>query len=210
MNYSLNEVEALAKKAVRGAGYPWGVAEDAGKAIRLLSAHTLPGCDALAALLERIDRSSDFSQLTPNPQMDTWSGRMGTLCPILTGITLSDFHAELHHRTITLQNVYSPLIVTAFAALASQQLARNVTAIWPSTEFVTDGEQCSTTGDWRALVTENAQSLTIGAGGDLAKVNERTTRPAVGSSSWQTLNKFAHRTYAPDTETSRTLGAGPD
>ena len=32
MNLSLNEVDAMAKKAARGAGYSWGLAEEAGKA----------------------------------------------------------------------------------------------------------------------------------------------------------------------------------
>ena len=37
MSYSLNEFEALALKAARGAGLPWGLAEEAGKAVRILS-----------------------------------------------------------------------------------------------------------------------------------------------------------------------------
>ena len=32
MSLSLNEVESTAKKAARGAGYPWGLAEEAAKA----------------------------------------------------------------------------------------------------------------------------------------------------------------------------------
>ncbi|NND22495.1 MAG: DUF3726 domain-containing protein, partial [Silicimonas sp.] len=41
MSYSLNEVEATAKKAARGAGYPWGLAEEAAKATRWLCAHDI-------------------------------------------------------------------------------------------------------------------------------------------------------------------------
>ena len=35
MNFSLNEMEAIAKRAARGAGYPWGLAEEASKATPL-------------------------------------------------------------------------------------------------------------------------------------------------------------------------------
>ena len=37
MNVSMNEVESMAKTAARGAGYSWGLAEEAGKATRWLS-----------------------------------------------------------------------------------------------------------------------------------------------------------------------------
>ena len=47
MNLSLNEVEATAKKATRGAGYPWGLAEEAGKAVRWLCG---AGCGWLRGL----------------------------------------------------------------------------------------------------------------------------------------------------------------
>ena len=31
MNWSLNELDAMARKAARGAGYSWGLAEEAGR-----------------------------------------------------------------------------------------------------------------------------------------------------------------------------------
>ena len=43
MTFSLNEIEAIGKRAARGAGLPWGLAEEAGKAARWLTARGLPG-----------------------------------------------------------------------------------------------------------------------------------------------------------------------
>ena len=48
---SLGEAEALAREAARGAGLPWGLAEEAGRAARALCAADLPGLDALALRL---------------------------------------------------------------------------------------------------------------------------------------------------------------
>ena len=42
MTWSLNEIESLAKKAARGAGLDWGLAEEAGKTTR---------CWVIAALI---------------------------------------------------------------------------------------------------------------------------------------------------------------
>lgn len=55
MVLSLNEVQVTAKKAARGAGYPWGIAEEAGQAARWLCSHGLDGCAALAGVLARFD-----------------------------------------------------------------------------------------------------------------------------------------------------------
>jgi hypothetical protein len=49
--WSLNEIEALAGKAARGAGYDWGLAEEAGQSVRWLEARDFRGADALMAAI---------------------------------------------------------------------------------------------------------------------------------------------------------------
>ena len=51
MSYSLNEMEATAKRAARGAGYSWGLAEEASKATRWLCTQGLDGAAELAHVL---------------------------------------------------------------------------------------------------------------------------------------------------------------
>ncbi|KMW60818.1 hypothetical protein AIOL_000983 [Candidatus Rhodobacter oscarellae] len=48
---SLGELQALAAKAARGAGLSWGLAEEAGWAVRWLEARGLAGAAALAGVL---------------------------------------------------------------------------------------------------------------------------------------------------------------
>ena len=55
MTWSIGELGTLAQRAVRGAGQPWGVAEEAGWAVRWLARSGLPGVDVLAAALETGD-----------------------------------------------------------------------------------------------------------------------------------------------------------
>ena len=57
MSRSLGEMAGLATKAVRGAGQPWGVAEEAGWALRWLGRAGLAGPAALARALEAGDLS---------------------------------------------------------------------------------------------------------------------------------------------------------
>jgi len=87
VSWSLNEIESLAKKATRGAGRSWGLAEEAGKATRWLCAAGLPGAEALAALLERTDGTA-HADLSPALSGDRWQARGGTLCPLIAGAAL--------------------------------------------------------------------------------------------------------------------------
>ena len=57
MSWSLGETSALAIKAVRGAGEPWGVAQEAGWAVRWLARAGMPGVSALARAIEANDLS---------------------------------------------------------------------------------------------------------------------------------------------------------
>ena len=53
-NLSLNEIDACTKKAARGAGMSWGLAEEAGKAVRWLARYNLPNIELIVPLLEQI------------------------------------------------------------------------------------------------------------------------------------------------------------
>ena len=44
MTWSLNELEAEVKKAIKGAGLSWGLAEEGSKAVRWLAAHGADRC----------------------------------------------------------------------------------------------------------------------------------------------------------------------
>ena len=58
MSWSLGEVGALAVKAARGAGMPWGLADETGFAVKWLQARSLPGVTALCRYLSRYDGAS--------------------------------------------------------------------------------------------------------------------------------------------------------
>lgn len=85
MNLSLGELEALCRKAARGAGYSWGLAEEAGRAVRWLQARQMDGARALADLCECDVRACPS---LPNCSED------GPFCPLVTGAAICD-HAHL-------------------------------------------------------------------------------------------------------------------
>lgn len=199
MSYSLNEVEATAKRATRGAGFAWGLAEDAAKATRWLCAHGVDGVGHLAVLLDQSDRSLH----APSSIEGAWTGE-GALCPLHAGCLLSDSAHLLNAHPIVMEHVASPVLLIPFAALASRQLKTPVSLECDGIAICTDGHILSATPDWPATV----QSVTVTLGGHVPASSPRQTRMTPHPADWDALNRFAHKTYAPATEESRLLGAG--
>ncbi|WP_164659075.1 DUF3726 domain-containing protein [Tropicibacter sp. Alg240-R139] len=199
MSYSLNEVEATAKRATRGAGYAWGLAEDAAKATRWLCAHDIDGVGQLARLLS----SESETRLALAAINGVWAAK-GVLCPFRTGCLLSDCAHLLNEQPIEMVQVAAPVVLVPFAALAARRLEVVVTVECDGDVAVTDGQILSMPSQW----SEIAETVTIQISGTLPASSPRQTRARPNAVDWDTLNRFAHKTYAPATEESRLLGAG--
>jgi len=138
MSWSLGEIQALAIKATRGAGFSWGLAEEAGQAVRRLEQAGLPGLDALAGYLTVI--VSDKKPLSQPRSDQGWNSgvaSLGTqpdsqspedlqsqwlqsviksagskpLCPLLLGAAISDLRIV---PSGTIPDVFQPLLLAPF------------------------------------------------------------------------------------------------
>lgn len=180
--YSLAEIEAQCRKAARGAGYAWGLAEEAGRAARWLEARALPGAEVLSRLLVAQD-GCDYHALRPHTLDAVWQARAEALCPLITGVTLADCGFDppprvgvvreplllipfLHHCGLTYPSL-NELKVAASIDLSDTPFQRGIIAV--------------------AEVSPESRDIDAGI--------------------WSTLAQFAHRTYVPATEASR-AGAG--
>ncbi|MBL4627716.1 MAG: DUF3726 domain-containing protein [Roseicyclus sp.] len=224
MSHSLNEIEALSKCAARGAGLSWGMAEETGKAIRWLESHGLPGVAMLASLLAQNDRIA-HGAVAPQFLEGTrgldgiWAASSGRLCPLIAGAALNDCADRLTAgHDIEMSNVSHPLLAVPFAAWAAIHLGAPVTVAWGRFRGETDGY-----GLWVddpiaqiEAATPAAMSFALAApaaaAAPAAPRNDPVLAPGqrghVCLAAWGHLNTFAHRTYAPASETSRLLGAG--
>ncbi|MDD9979285.1 MAG: DUF3726 domain-containing protein [Boseongicola sp.] len=203
MSFSLNEVEATAKKAARGAGYPWGLADEAGKATRWLEAHGMAGCTRLAAHLQTVD-SADLESWTPNTATEVWESPSGHLCPIITGSALSDAAYRLRGGPITLNQVHTPHLLLSFIAGCSNFLDQAISLTSGNAKALIYLKEMSIDGS----LGDEPCDVTIGLAGQDPKPSELLTRASPDLHDWAILNRFAKRTYAPATAASRAKGAG--
>lgn len=213
MGFSLNEIEAMGKRAARGAGLPWGIAEEAGKAARWLTARGYPGAEQLADILTRNDKQL-YAELAPVSVDGVWQASSGRLCPLISGAALCDRAAEIAQgRVIELGRTAQPLLLAPCAAGAVKLTGVAIALAWDDVVLVLTPEGVAIEGNRDALTARSTDSVRC------RRINEPAAPvvPAPSSSvagrdvdatTWSRLATFAHRTFAPATEASRLSGAG--
>ena len=209
MTFSLNEIEVMGKRAARGAGLPWGLAEEAGKAARWLAARGLSGPEQLAEILTLNDGKS-YEDLAPVSVDGEWRARADRLCPLVCGAALSDRATEIAAgREFELGPVSRPLLLAPYAAAAAEQAGCSIELSWDGAAMVVTPEGLSIDTAPDALTARGADHVrcrrvegteTVSPAGQRART--------VDAETWARLNAFALRTFAPATEASRLAGAG--
>ncbi|MFT5446023.1 MAG: hypothetical protein ACI9DC_001185 [Gammaproteobacteria bacterium] len=210
MIFSLNEIETMAKRAARGAGLDWGLAEESAKAVRWLAERDLPGAQSRAQLLIHNDGRT-YRELAPALTDGTWHARCGQLCLIACGAALSDRAQSIADGgAVDLGPIRQPLLLLPFAACAARETNSAIELSWHDLSMtvvadgvVAEGSQCALTVEVaRGVCCRATHSVVIAA-------SARTCGRAVDAESWRRLDAFSRRTFAPASEASRASGAEP-
>ena len=184
MDLSLNEAETLAAKAARGAGFPWGLADEIGRAARVLAMQREDWGEALLAL---VSAAQSFEAPAPE-RVERWrrggSDMPGSqpLCPVRTAALLLDDAIELDSRALQIARVGQPIWLAAMLTRPS--------------DWIVDFDEPLGDGD-----------VTLRRG--VAAVRPLgVRRAAITLQTLTALNGYAARTYVPESERSRKRGAG--
>jgi len=204
---SSNEVDALAKKAAKGAGMPWGLAAEAGKATRWLADRGLPGPAVLADLLDWRDGRSTASVSPPDVSLD-WAGHDAVFDAVVVGAVCADLAPRLAAAPAVLGTVRGPLLLGFAVSVASRRTGVDLVVRWGGVAIGVDGETVRVRGATEGLDAAEAMvSVGVGTLPDAA-----LPAPGYGCdvdvAVWDRIEHHAARTYAPETERSRLTGAG--
>lgn len=213
-DYSIGESDSLVLKAYRGAGFSWGLAQEAGNAAGWMAMHGLPAIDQFALLLGCIDKQVT-GELTPLINNGSaWSNPAGLLCPVISGVAFAE--CDLQNldliNGLVLRGVQQPLIVLPFIAHAANVLKTDLGMCAGGYTII-----CDKQGQGIEIIAKPDSSDVISAFNcDLEiRLASRGVAPgfivqqrATGTAdSVLALNQLAHRTYVPATDASRS-GAG--
>ena len=209
MEFSLNETEGLCKRAARGAGLSWGLAEEAGKAARWLAAVGLPGPALLAAELEQVD-GQRYDALAPSAIEGMWAAPGGVMSPLIAGAALSDLADDIAAgRAFLLGPTSYPLLLTPFVANAAKACGMTVMLGWQEVKMLIAPGGFSINGSKSYVQTQFTRWVRcLRTSRRVAEETPRLPCLTVDEAVWRHLESFAQRTFAPATEQSRRAGAG--
>lgn len=212
---SQNEIESLCTKAARGAGYSWGLAEEAGFATGWLAACGLDATGLLLALLT----SGPGQDAAPRPTPGHWqSTGQRVLCPITLGAALTDCALLADgpfSQDTQLDPVAAPLLLVPFLTRAAQLRGRPLMVDWQTGVWQTGRLHITQCGAFDRIAAASwigkpNLAMTIRAAPQskpTALHFERSEILAIPIAVLDGLNMLALRTTVPATETSR-RGAG--
>lgn len=194
---SFSEMEGLARRAARGAGLPWDIAEEAGRAVRILCAARIDGAAALAGLLAEI-RARRTMELAPVRVLDrVWAAPGGALCPIRAGATLSDMARMLPADGVGMVGVLVPVLILPFAADVARVLQGPVTLSWRGGILSLGPDGLPRAGGIDKLIGVQQTGLHVHPGGPGLDPSPPESRARPDPAALAALEALARRTSAP-------------
>ena len=199
----------MGKRAARGAGLSWGLAEEAGKAARWLAEHNEPGAEMLARRLDDIDGVT-YESLAPAMHNGVWCARRGLLCPLIAGPMLSDRAADIAAgNELVLGPIADPVFLAPYAAAVAKQTGTAISLRWNEVSLTVTADGLAVDGPRDQVEVTVTDRVSCAAAPTTPAASSRTLRRReADADAWRQLNTFAQRTFAPATEESRMAGAG--
>ena len=202
--YSLGEIEAQCKKASRGVGLSWGLAEEAGLIARHLSELNLPGSDTVYTNLKFIEDNGWKQNLIDIKFIDQIGKPISGL---LLGVMLLDQLSNIvDYRNSIKGSVIGPLAV-AGALLRLQNERYFFSLAWENCQITMDYDGFNVSGKNLNPKTVHWFVVSIYKSSKKPPYNKEKNK-RVQIKSWEFLTEMAHKTYVPKSAKSRLLGAG--
>jgi hypothetical protein len=130
---SFSEIETAVKRATRGIGFSWGVAEEVGKNIRLLEMFGLPGFKNINQYF-KVLRNQDFEKIST---ISTINNSKSLYCPITMGLNFFDQSIHLKDaNNIQINNLGFPLLFIPFVSRTSEIIGKRIFLKIDNKEFL--------------------------------------------------------------------------
>lgn len=199
---SLNEIEQLCLKAARGAGFEWGLAEEAGFAAGWLAQR---GMDGPRVMLSRLALPPVAPPAWPLRQTD------GPACPIALGVTLMDYATlpatDVQIAPLMTGPVALPVLILPFIAVMARKKAQPLTVQFGTDQSIGFDASGEMRGGVAQIATVAQAALTITAQPSQWHLVNAEQRCDIAAETIAALAQFAMRTTVPASAVSR-AGAG--
>ena len=194
---TLSEIDTTSKRATRGAGFSWGIAEEVGKNMRLLELFGLSGVKNLNEFLKEY-KKKQFHKITLISETNKSSKY--PFCPIILGTNFMD-QVNLLERKINIQisNVAFPILFLPFVSRASEISGKKIFLKIEEKEFLFNLNQSIYSNYLKNEILEVCNTINISFIENNNSFNENE---------WKELYKLSEDTFVEETESSKIGAAG--
>ena len=193
---SFSEIDTVVKRATKGVGFSWGVAEEVGKNIKLLEMFGLPGLKNLNNYFNSL-KSKKFQNLT---FISSQNQSKIPYCPIISGINFLDqVHTLEGFEKIEFENFAFPILFIPFLSRSSEIIGKKIFLKIDEKEFLLNHNQSIYSNYLKNEILETCNTVNISFIENNNSFNENE---------WKELYKLSEDTFVEETESSKIGAAG--
>jgi len=194
---TLSEIDTTSKRATRGAGFPWGIAEEVGKNMRLLELFGLSGIKNLNKFLKDY-KEKQFHKITLIYEINKTNKH--PFCPITLGTNFIDQINLLEKKNnIQVSNVAFPILFLPFVSRASEIIGKRIFLKIEEKEFLLNLNQSIYSNYLKNEILEVCNTINISFIENNNSFNENE---------WKELYKLSEDTFVEETESLKIGAAG--
>tara|TARA_Y100000590_G_C15649166_1_gene988072 strand:- start:739 stop:1350 length:612 start_codon:yes stop_codon:yes gene_type:complete len=194
---SLSEIDTTVKRATKAIGFPWGIAEEMGKNIKLLELYGLPGVKNLNDYY-KIYQKKQFQKIS----LITKSNESIKIpyCPIILGVNFLDqINLIEEQKQIIVTNVAYPLLFLPFACRASEVIGKRILIKIDENIFLLNFNNSIHSNFFKNEIIKEAKQINL-----KFFENENTFK----NEEWEELYKLSENTFVEETDELKKRAAG--
>ena len=194
---SLSEIETTSKRASRGVGFSWGIAEEVGKCIRLLELFGLPGIKNLNEYYQKKDKEN-FDNIKLINQKNT--SNKNSLCPISLGISCLDQIRKIeNYNECSFKNVAYPLLLLPFLSRSSEIIGKKILVVLDKYEFLLN---------FNTNISSNSLKKKFPSKAKIVKIFFLDNKDSFTDYDWKNLYKLSENTFVEESDSLKKGAAG--
>jgi hypothetical protein len=194
---SLSEIETVSKRSSRAAGFPWGVAEEIGKNIRMLEMFGISGIKNLNYYF-KVKEKKKFEELTliTNENKTIKS----VFCPIISGLNFLDQVRSLEiFNEIKFEKIGYPILFLPFVSRASEVIGKKLELKIDNRFFLLN---------YNISIYSNSLNEGVVELGNNISIKFQENKDSFNESEWKELYELSEKTFVEENESLKKSGAG--
>ena len=193
---SFSEIETTVKRATKAIGFPWGIAEEVGKNVRLLEMFGLPGLKNINQYY-KIYKISNFDNIK---EISKTNSPKTHYCPILSGLSFYDQSSTISEfNELELDNLAFPILFIPFVSRTSEIIGKRIFLKMDNKEFLFNFNQSIYSNYLSGDIVEKSEKISL---------QFLENKNSFSETEWSELYKMSENTFVEETEELKQKAAG--